>query len=151
MGQQQDKLAITYSAVDFSMKKGAQNGIISCNVKEGLLRKNDTGVKLFFYTRNDVRDIPMELMLKRKPLPPKRLKAAKNSSDNIVFRTHADYIFFTEDPKNGYSWKWRGRGRPPISPIVPVAGQEVKQLQCWFVLQVNKQQYISDTISIQVQ
>lgn len=146
--QQKGKLKIAYSAKSYDKTKKPANGVIACTLPAGLSIKTDTGANISFFARNDVRTIPMELVYKKNTLP---LKKSKSKKDNIVFTVQADEIFFIDPGKNNYSWKWRGRARPPVSPVAPVAGQEVKKVDCWAVLRVNKQTYISDTISIQIQ
>gem|GEM_PF-6848919 len=150
-GQDTGRLKITYSGPDINLSQPAENGKITCAVTSGTFSKRPKDVKLYFYTRNDVRDIPMELIRKGKPLCPKRIKPRRNNNDNIVFMVMTDDIFFTDSSPKGYSWKWKGRARAPISPVVAVNGEKVNRLDCWFVLKANNKIYTSDTTSIIVQ
>ncbi|MCB0696384.1 MAG: hypothetical protein KDC07_03410 [Chitinophagaceae bacterium] len=147
----QQKLAITYSGNSYILSGSGENGKINCIINSGTFTKRPKDVKLYFYTQNDVRNIPMELVKNSKPLCPKKIRPRRNSNDIIVFSTLADDIFFTTASNKGYSWRWKGRARPPLSPVVPVNGQAVHKVECWFVLMADKQVYSSDTISITVQ
>jgi hypothetical protein len=149
--QEAHKLIVSYSASEFSLTNQPSNGRITCTVKDGVIKKSDTGVRLYFYAKSDLRNTPMQLLYKRKPVPAKKLHPARNNNDNIVFTAPANDIFFIEDNKTNYSWKWKGRAKAPLSPAVGLNSQSVEKIDCWFILQVNKHAYTSDTLSLQVQ
>lgn len=147
---QENNLSINYSGTHFSTGENAANGVIKCAAKPGVLKMGDKNVAFSFFVQNDVSNIPMQLKQNGKPIMPKRLRPAANKNEEVLFSVHADDIFFTHAPKKGYSWGWKGHAKAPISPLLTNTGETVKQLKCWYMLQVDKVAYISDTITIQV-
>lgn len=139
------KLKMSYSApVNITAEKGGM-GMVQCKVEDGVMAKGEAGAKLVMYANNNLRSIPMILMLNDKALK------VKPGFNNILFGVPFNEIFFTTKSDQGYSWKWHGRGRAPISPIAAVAKQKVSSVSVWAVLHRGAETYISDTVTIQVQ
>lgn len=145
MAQKPGVLKISYMQPETIVENENTQGIIQCRVKKGVLAKNEPGAKLVVYAQNDLRNVPMTLMLNDKALK------VKSGVNNIVFSAPYSDMFFTEKSEKGYSWKWRARGRAPMSPIAPIAKKQVSKVQVWAALYHNSEVYISDTITIDVQ
>ena len=151
LAQGSQHLAISYSATAFNTEDNCTNGKITCVVKPGAINKHQGKVGFYLYARNDVRDIPMELLKNMEPVCPKRIKTRKRGNPNIVFLAMANDLFYTGTNTKGFSWKWKGRARAPLSPLVTSSGEKVSRIDCWFVLHTDNKTYTSDTISIRVQ
>jgi hypothetical protein len=139
------KLKLKYSEPQYLTAEKNPAANMVCVAKDGVIKKNERNATFTLYAQNNVSRIPMRLVKNGKPIKP--VSVIKN----IVFGVPIDHIFYKAPTDNGYAWRWKGRARAPLSPVMPVAGQKVDSVKCWAVLQVNKQTYLSDTITIQVQ
>ncbi len=139
------KLKLQYSEPQYITAEKNPVANLVCVAKDGVVKKNERNAIFTLYAQNNLSRIPMRLVKNGKPIK------ATSVMKNIVFGVPIDEIFYKTPTDNGYTWKWKGRARAPLSPVMPVAGQKVTQVKCWAVLQVNKQAYLSDTITIQVQ
>ena len=139
------KLKMSYEQPETIAEGYKTQGFIQCRVDKGVLPKNEPNARLVVYAQNNLRNVPMTLMLNEKSLKVKR------GVGNIIFGVPYDDIFFTKKSDKGYSWKWHARGRVPLSPIAPIAKKEVSNVQVWATLHYNAEIYISDTITIDVQ
>jgi hypothetical protein len=126
---------------------GKKNNIVSCYADMRLLKGKLSGFG--FYAMNDIRNVPMELTADGKPLP--FTSAANKGGEAMLFTAQLKDIFLLHAADSHYRWKWHARAKAPVSPVADVAGQKVKQVKCWFTLQVNQQHYSSDTVSISIQ
>ncbi|MBS1772070.1 MAG: hypothetical protein JST82_04375 [Bacteroidetes bacterium] len=98
--------------------------------------------EVYFYAQNDLKKIPMQLLLNKKPM--------KLGGPGTMLSIKGKDIFFTADPGNGYSWIWNGRAKAPLSPITDVNGQKVKNVKCWLILRSGDKKYYSDTVTIAI-
>lgn len=136
---------MSYTEPDFVAAGKSPKGIIQCTVEDGIMTKREKHALFVLFAQNNLRNVPMRLTRDDKTIK------AKLTFNNIIFGEAYETIFFTKRSGMGYNWKWHARGRAPVSPIVPVAGQKVESVKTWGVLHLNGQQYISDTITIQIQ
>jgi hypothetical protein len=138
------KLSIEVSSKNFKVT-GNDTAFIRCRANKSLLEKNENVLLFHFFAQNDVRDLPMELGDKTVDY----IILKKGNDRDIMFTERMAKIFFTT-PSDKYYWKWRGRAKAPVSPIVDVAGEKVKKLKCWFILQSGKKSFSSDTVTINI-
>ena len=121
--------------------------VASGRVLKGKLNES----RIAFFAQNDLRQIPMELY--RNDGNPEMLRVCvkKKAKQYVIFTASLEELFTLNPAQTPYRWKWKGAAKPPASPVTDVAGEKVRSVKCWYVLQTGKQFYTSDTSFIQIQ
>jgi hypothetical protein len=149
VAQTKNKLTIRSTSEVYAPQKG-DDPTISCFIDGSLIKKGKTKPEGFmFFASNDLRSLPMNLTKSGKSIPPGMRGAKANSY--VIFTAPASQLFFTDASKSPYKWAWRGRAKPPVSPIADAGGEKVKTVNCWFTVQIDKRTYTSDTLHLAIQ
>ena len=124
--------------------------LVRCIILPEIAKKmTERELEFHFYARNNIRKIDFELTdenylpfkARLSPIPGKRF---------MVFETSWDKLFFVTPDVSSYHWQWEGKAEPPLSPLSNIAGESVKEIDCWFTVKVNGKTYKSDKISYEV-
>lgn len=125
-------------------------GNVRCYIYKPAVSK---GVKpvVRIYAQNNQRGIPMLLQYKYGTLPVRLLTIAKNTQYLLAFHVGIDDILYTLQGTSPYNWKWNGRAKAPLSPLVAIPGEKVKSIRWWAVVTSGNNTYTSDTLTSIIQ
>ncbi len=135
------KMNAASKIIDFKNGRALQNDIITCK-----LSKNVSGAEFHFFAKNNLSAHVFELTDNN--FQPLKIPANKN-----LFSARFNQLFYKEaQPGNSdiYTWGWKARAEPPVSPAASIKGMKVKKITCWFTVATKGKTYKSNVITLQV-